>query len=208
MDTNTNPAAQPAIIRYSYEGTPIAFSNKKDVMVNATQMAKPFGKQPIKWLETNQSKSYIEELAKLRKRSLTDLVHVKKGGHNAGTWMHQDVALEFARWLSPKFAIWTNDRIRELLLQGHTTLSNDTLSLTSTIRILTQRIEILEHENTALRIRGNSLEKSLLVIGGTIVSAVHGLDQQLAVSIKEQFLNISDHTCVNTNPMLLKGGNQ
>lgn len=29
--------------------------------------------------------------------------------------MHEDVALEFARWLSPKFAIWCNRRIKELL---------------------------------------------------------------------------------------------
>jgi hypothetical protein len=46
---------------------------------------------------------------------LADLVKVTKGGNNPGTWMHEDVALEFARWLSPLFAIWCNDRIKELL---------------------------------------------------------------------------------------------
>lgn len=161
MDANTNPAAQPAIIRYSYEGTPIAFSNKKDVMVNATQMAKPFGKQPIKWLETNQSKSYIEELAKLRKRSLTDLVHVKKGGHNAGTWMHQDVALEFARWLSPKFAIWTNDRIRELLLQGYTSLYDNPRALRNTIDTLLLQIQEKDTQITVLRAKNEIVLNAL-----------------------------------------------
>ena len=34
--------------------------------------------------------------------------------------MHEDVALEFARWLSPAFAIWCNDRIKELLTIGMT----------------------------------------------------------------------------------------
>lgn len=29
--------------------------------------------------------------------------------------MHEDVALEFARWLSPRFAIWCNDRVKELI---------------------------------------------------------------------------------------------
>lgn len=29
--------------------------------------------------------------------------------------MHEDVALEFARWLDPIFAIWCNDRIKELI---------------------------------------------------------------------------------------------
>lgn len=45
-----------------------------------------------------------------------------RGGNprNQGTWFHEDVAMEFARWLSPKFAIWTNDRIKELVTRGHT----------------------------------------------------------------------------------------
>lgn len=29
--------------------------------------------------------------------------------------MHEDVAIEFARWLSPLFSIWCNDRIKELI---------------------------------------------------------------------------------------------
>lgn len=37
------------------------------------------------------------------------LIKVFKGGMPGqavqGTWMHEDVALEFARWLSPQFAI-------------------------------------------------------------------------------------------------------
>ena len=37
--------------------------------------------------------------------------------------MHEDVAMEFARWLSPKFAIWCNDRIKELARTGVTTVA-------------------------------------------------------------------------------------
>lgn len=36
------------------------------------------------------------------------------------TFRHEDVALEFARWLSPVFAIWCNDRIKELVRHGMT----------------------------------------------------------------------------------------
>ena len=43
------------------------------------------------------------------------LIQTVKGGNGEqGTWMHEDVALEFARWLSPAFAIWCNRRIKEL----------------------------------------------------------------------------------------------
>lgn len=86
-------------------------------MVNATQMAKPFGKSPKDFLKTEQSKCFIGTLSEVRKILSSDLVKVTYG-NNGGTWMHEDVALEFARWLSPAFAIWCNDRIKELLLTG------------------------------------------------------------------------------------------
>lgn len=58
-------------------------------------MAKPFSKQPVHWLNLQSTSDYLNELTKLRNRSLTDLVQVTKGGSNPGTWMHEDVALEF-----------------------------------------------------------------------------------------------------------------
>lgn len=96
-----------------------------NVMVNATQMAKPFGKEPKFWLINQSTNDYLSELSKVRNLTLADLVQVTKGGNNPGTWMHEDVALEFARWLSPAFAIWCNDRIKELLKTGVATVSND-----------------------------------------------------------------------------------
>lgn len=86
-------------------------------MVNATEMAKTFGKSPSHWLRNSQSEEFIKELAELRNCNSSDLVRVTYGD-NGGTWMHEDVAMEFARWLSPKFAIWCNDRIKELLTTG------------------------------------------------------------------------------------------
>ena len=112
---------------FQYNGSPITFQIGGTLMVNATQMAKSFGKQPIDWLKTEQSKEFISVFAELKNFSSADLVRVTKGGNDKklqGTWMHEDVALEFARWLSPAFAIWCNDRIKELLLNGSTALNN------------------------------------------------------------------------------------
>lgn len=106
---------------FEYNGNAVTFQlGNGEVMANATDMAKPFGKQPVFWLNNQSTKDFINELAKLRNLSLTDLVQVIKGGNNPGTWFHEDVALEFARWLSPAFAIWCNDRIKELLRHGIT----------------------------------------------------------------------------------------
>ena len=56
----------------------------------------------------------------------SELVQVIRGGANQGTWMHEDVALEFSRWLHPMFAIWCNKHIKELLLKGSTSIKRET----------------------------------------------------------------------------------
>ena len=139
---------------FNYQNNEITFANGKSVMVNATQMAKTFGKLPSGWLRTKQSEEYISALSAMRNCIPTDLVKVINGGANYGTWMHEDVAIEFARWLSPSFAIWCNDRIKELLTQGVTTIGNDDEAIMRAMLILQQRVkdsqqkvQILEGEN-------------------------------------------------------------
>lgn len=110
-----------AIQIFKYNDTPVTFElGNREIMVNATQMAKPFGKTTKDWLRTNSAKDFIDTLSAVRQICLTDLVKVVQGGKQQGTWMHEDVAMEFARWLSPVFAIWCNDRIKELLRFGMT----------------------------------------------------------------------------------------
>lgn len=108
-------------IVYDYKGSKISFANGKNVMVNATEMAKTFGKRPAKWLELPSTKEFLAALTDVRKSDFA-LIQTDKGGISGGggTWMHEDVALEFARWLSPAFTIWCNDRIKELLKYGMT----------------------------------------------------------------------------------------
>nr|DAO87449.1 MAG TPA: KilAC domain protein [Caudoviricetes sp.] len=105
---------------FRYNGSPITFQQGDSVMVNATEMAKPFGKTTKDWLRTQSSQEFITSLSAVRQKCLTDLVQVVHGGSpdDQGTWMHEDVAIEFARWLSPAFAIWCNDRVKELLTTG------------------------------------------------------------------------------------------
>lgn len=110
------------IMIFDYKGSPVSFSKGKSVMINATQMAKPFGKSPKDFLKTGQTRQYIIALSEVKKILSPDLVKVVHGD-NGGTWMHEDVALEFARWLSPAFAIWCNDRIKEMLTSGQTSIS-------------------------------------------------------------------------------------
>lgn len=106
---------------FNYNGIKVTFSIGKDVYVNATKMAKAFGKVPAKWLELPSTKEFIGNVSNIRKLDISRLVITKQGSsvYGGGTWMHEDVAIEFARWLSPVFAIWCNDCIKRLITQGH-----------------------------------------------------------------------------------------
>ena len=105
----------------------IAVSFREDGYLNATQIAAHFGKLPKDYLKTEQTQQYISALAESlseRTKILTDenqIVIVKKGNSKnftQGTWLHPKLAIHFARWLNPKFAVWCDEQI-EALLNGN-----------------------------------------------------------------------------------------
>ena len=138
---------------FEYEGKSITFNlGNGDVKVNATDMARTFGKEVRQWFDNVETHAFIHALAdhkglppqglpteqkrtSLNTSALADvypsLITVIRGGVpgsvQQGTWMHEDVAIEFARWLSPKFAIWCNDRIKELMKHGATAINPESL---------------------------------------------------------------------------------
>ncbi|MBN2634934.1 MAG: KilA-N domain-containing protein, partial [Prolixibacteraceae bacterium] len=104
-----------ASLQRFYEGSPITFNVGNDgTMVNATEMAKPFGKKVKDWLRLDSTKELIEVF---RERQIlpSQLVNVQ---HGVGTWLHEDLAMIFAQWLSPRFYIWCNSQVKEMLQTG------------------------------------------------------------------------------------------
>jgi len=120
------------MVVFNYEGMPVTFNNGDDVMVNATEMAKGFGKKVAHWLENDSTSDFLQVLGNQKGRNFdtsdTQLVKIVMGSpaNGGGTWMHEDVAMEFARWLDPMFAIWCNAKIKELLIKGFTGVNNET----------------------------------------------------------------------------------
>lgn len=157
---------------FQYNGSPITFQIGKATMVNATEMAKPFGKFPWKWLELPSTKEYIRALSENRSLAYNQLVVSVKGGNDTskrGNWFHEDVALEFARWLSPQFAIWCNDRIKELMRYGMTATTQTIDSILAdpenAIKLLTalkderRKVKDLEQRNKAYEVQHRKLLK-------------------------------------------------
>lgn len=146
---------------FNFEGRNITFKVGDVIMVNATEMAKGFRKRTRDWLQTKQAVDITDCVSVKTGIPASTLIAVNHGGINQGTWMHEDVALVFAQWLSPKFYIWCNEKIKELLTTGKTQLKQeetDDLIFEKAVLIAQKRIEeqkiriaALEVENKELR---------------------------------------------------------
>ncbi len=121
-------------------------------------MAKPFGKHPKDWFRTQYAKDFINALSDVRKCQASDLVQVTNG---VGTWYQEDVAIEFARWISPSFAIWCNDRIKELMRHGLTTTEAMAEKLLNNPDFLIETLTALksEREQKALLLEQTRLQQ-------------------------------------------------
>lgn len=202
---------------FQYHGNPISFHKGDNLMVNATQMAKPFNKSPKDFLKTEQSKRFIEALSEVKKILSSDLVKVTYG-NNGGTWMHEDVALEFARWLSPAFAIWCNDRIKELLMKGtvstrttqtdytcnentHGSVDNLSGLLTEIEEELSESISMLQHKKDRISYLKYRLEREETFSKGTTQSQFEQRISRLEQMIQNYLSGDSGSvTPVNKNP--------
>lgn len=103
----------------SFSGVAVSFN--QDGYLNASAIAKHFGKRVPDFLKTEQNQEYIsalaEHLSKTKKIVLEEnqLVIVKHGGNQSGTWLHPKLAIHFARWLDPRFAVWCDEQIEHIL---------------------------------------------------------------------------------------------
>ena len=141
------------IKKFDYEGHPISFEfadgNK---MINATEMAKTFGKPVGNFLRLKETKKFISLLEK-RYSHLNigrEVLRVVKGGDAIndqlqGTWMEEKLALKFAAWLAPEFELWIYDRIHELLTTGKTELqTRPAHNIIKSIRLIADQLEAHE----------------------------------------------------------------
>lgn len=129
---------QIPLLEAEYDGFPVLF--QPDGFINATQVAKHFGKRPGHWLELESAKEYIEalqdDLGAGNTGTQTQLVVTIKSGQGNGTWLHPELAVPFARWLSVKFAIWCDRQIHRILNSNQSLLAN----ISKSERLLLDRI--------------------------------------------------------------------
>lgn len=114
-----------------FEENEITFQLSKDngMMINATEMAKPFGKKVEAFMRNEGTISFIEEALKSENSRFLIPENNRNSGYSdeeireflvdsrqkSGTFMHRVLALKFAAWLDPKFELWVYSTIEKLL---------------------------------------------------------------------------------------------
>ena len=106
-----------ALVSRSWNGTPIA-RRTSDGYVNATAMCKANGKQWNDYWRTDRATTYLEALGAETGIPVSTLCLSLKGGARQGTWVHPQVAVELARWISAPFAVWMDSWFLESVQQA------------------------------------------------------------------------------------------
>lgn len=147
-----------SIINFDYKGNQISFERGNDVMVNLTAMAKPYpNKNLTNIINSQEIRDYCNSLTKLQNYSLADLLIVKRGGDNPGTWAHRLVAIRVAQKLNSDLAVWVDMKIEELMRTGVTTVSNDDEAIAYAMQVLNKRLEQTRQEKAMLEQQNNYL---------------------------------------------------
>lgn len=104
-----------ALVEQEYHGMPVLF--QPDGFINATQVAKHFGKRVGKFLETEAAKRKIIQVSEKRTLDVKQIVITTYGKpeNGGGTWLHPKLAVPFAMWCDDDFAWWAEEQIEKLL---------------------------------------------------------------------------------------------
>lgn len=98
---------------------PVHFEEQNnDILVNATEMAKVFGKKTELFLKSENTKAFIGVLIRQpnggRIKNLERKDIIQNRGRN-GVYFHRLLAIKFAAWLSPEFEVWVFSTIESVL---------------------------------------------------------------------------------------------
>ena len=110
------------------DGSSIMIPMREDGYVNATLLCKAAGKRIDNWMRLTGTKKIIKELYRSLTCEETDLISIIQGGNDKlsqGTYLHSDLGIQLAQWISPSFAIQVSRWTRELLLFGKVELGQE-----------------------------------------------------------------------------------
>jgi hypothetical protein len=154
-----------------------------DRYVSATDMAQSCGKRYHDWARLSSTTEYLQALEAVAGYPVTELVQVFQGGtpENQGTWLHPKVALRFAQWCSPQFAVQVDCWIDELITTGKVQLESENIQgLQLSNDLYDKKIKLMELQNSMLAMHG-----------APIVLALAGKEDQI-VEVEKPTIEVID----------------
>ncbi len=110
-------------ISKQFNGIEVFFQKENnDIFINATKIALLYNKDLSNWIRSPDTIAYVKELEEIfNSVNSTELKLIfTKQGKYGGTWIHKKLIIAFARWIDPKFAVWCDIQIEELLKNSST----------------------------------------------------------------------------------------
>lgn len=99
----------------------IFIESREDGYINATSLCNAGGKKFNDWNRLESTKELIVALESDTGLIASQLIDVKKGNSSKfsqGSWIHPDLAVQLAQWISASFALKVSRWVRELALTG------------------------------------------------------------------------------------------
>ena len=92
----------------------ISVQFRSDGYVNATKMCKDSGKEWKHYKEIQTTRKFLDELSRSVDLSTDDLIstNIKGANETRGTFVHPDIAINLAQWISPAFAVSVSQLVR------------------------------------------------------------------------------------------------
>lgn len=136
-----------------YNGTGITFS--ADGWLNATASAAALGKNDLdNFLRSKTYTEYAEVVAAACSVNITDLKKTVVGkGKEQGTFLHPEMAVVFARWISPAFAYWCDKQVALLIRTAQEAPARNQALRTKRLQQLGRPAEVIAARNQGVEVR-------------------------------------------------------
>ena len=118
---------------FSYEGSPIEFEViDGKVFANSTAMFKAGNARLDNWKNSSNTYRYAKGVSQKLGIAENQLLVIRQGGlEPQGTWIHECLILNAARYISVEFELWCDEKLSELLRTGKTQLAPATTTKTT-----------------------------------------------------------------------------
>ena len=97
------------------DGEDLTISVRPDGFVNATQLCKAGGKQFKHWNSIEKTRTFLQVLTTSTGIPVLELIKMNAGEKH--TWVHPQVAINIAQWISPEFELQVKKNIDELKIK-------------------------------------------------------------------------------------------